>query len=157
MVPEMLPRGCAGEASPSVGGGRGGSRARGLSRAAVVSAGALVLLAAGTLIGATLGGAGPTSKWTFRGHSSFSRWEYAEFTLLPDRAVVVGDTALQEIVPPLRLEDRDTVFENDAGRFVERFDLRLYYINVMGAEGWQFPETEPVREGKTYLVRRQRR
>jgi hypothetical protein len=151
MGSEMLRRDCAGGGSSLVGGGRR------LRRVAVAGAGALVLLAAGTLIGATLGGAGPTSKWTFRGNNNFSRWEYAEFTLLPDRAVVVGDTAVQEIVPPRRLEDRDTVFENDAGKFIERFDLRLYYINVMGAEGWQFPEAEPVREGKTYLVRRQRR
>lgn len=93
---------------------------------------------------------------TRTGTNAYNRFEYAEFTILPDRAVISGDTTIQEIVPPRRVDDRDTVFENDAGRYTLRFDLRLYYLNLVGSEGWQLLSSSPVEPGKVYLLVRER-
>lgn len=133
-----------------------------LLRGATLFGAAVALLAAGTLVG---GGVGPDEghatscglQLTFRGGPGCIKWEYAEFTIQADRAIVVGQAAAQELLPPLRLDDRDTVFENDAGQFVVRFNLRLYYINLMGSEGWEFTDGVPIEENKTVMVRRQRK
>ena len=133
-----------------------------LFRGATLLAAAAAVVTAGTLIGAgTAPGAGSASncglQHTFRSGPGCIKWEYAEFTIQGDRAIVVGQFAAQELLPPLRLDDRDIVFENNAGQFVERFNLRMYYINLMGSEGWEFTDGWPVEENKTVMVRRQKK
>ncbi len=133
-----------------------------LLRSATLLGAAAALVAVGTLVGAgTTTGAGPATQYglqpTFRGGPGCIKWEYAEFTLQIDRAIVVGQFAAQELLPPLRLDDRDIVFENNAGQFVERFNLRMYYINLMGSEGWEFTDGLPIEENKTVMVRRQKK
>jgi len=87
---------------------------------------------------------------------SLNRLEYGEFRVEAERAVLVTTLTVQEIKPPEKNPNlgRSTVYENSTGRFTRSLNLKLYYHDVIGAEGWELLGEDPLEVGRTYLVRR---